>query len=647
MKRQQGGMKKTGQQQLGLHRSWHMAPAQAVGWVPRPNWPGFWLGVALVLSENGLGQGSGDASTVPSVSYQGRLVDGGRAASGSYDFQFVLTDAASGGQVLGQPISLGLNVQQGVFTTPLAFGAEHFNGAPRWIEVRVRPTPANGAVPESYAVLERQPVHFAPYAIRASTASTVVSVPVQSLPSAVPLKDEQGKLDSSLFGSDIARSVDVASVSQALAQAQATLQSQAVVVGQLQSQVAALVQENAALRQSVETAAAPVRSGWMVASVDPADPALTSAGFSRAFSTPEPAWVFGSTASAPSARVDASGVWTGQEWLVWGGRGAGQVPLATGAGYRPASDAWVELGSSDAPEARSGHTAVWTGTEMIVWGGFASTSLNTGGRFSRNRISWEPVATLNAPTARHGHGAAWTGTVMVLFGGRSVNGLLNDGGLYDPAQDLWTALPTPQAPSARIGATVLWTGSGILVWGGETAEAGDATGAFLPFDANGNPGAWESLPVLPGFVARSGHVAAWDGQRLIVWGGRSMGRQLLSDGAVLDLGNRTWTTLNLNGAPTARYQASGVWTGEELLVFGGQDAGGAASGGHAWRRSSGTWRVLPASNPAVARSAGLAAWTGTELLLFGGQGAAASSPIGQAQRLAASPPWHFFRRSPN
>lgn len=605
------------------------------------------IGMALLSSANASGQVSGESASDPSVSYQGRLLDGGRAANGSYDFQFVLTDAATGGQVLGQPISVGLNVQQGVFTTPLAFGAEHFNGAPRWIEVRVRPTPATGVAPGSYAVLERQQVLFAPYAIRATTASTVVSVPVQSLPAAVPLKDGQGKLDSALLGSDIARAADVATVSQALAQAQAALQSQAAAVGQLQSQVAALVQENAALRQSVDAAAAPVRSGWMVASVDAADPALTSAGFSRAFSTPEPAWAFGSAASAPSARVDASGVWTGQEWLVWGGRGTGQMPLASGAGYRPASDAWVEMGASDAPEARSGHTAVWTGSEMIVWGGFGSASLNTGGRFSRNRISWEPVATLNAPSARQGHGAAWTGATMVVFGGRNVDGLLNDGGIYDPSQDVWTALPTAQAPSARTGATVLWTGSGILVWGGEAVAAGDATGAFLPFDAQGNPAAWESLPVLPGLVARSGHVAAWDGQRLIIWGGRSMSRQLLSDGAVLDLATRTWTTLNSSGAPTARYQASGVWTGEELLVFGGQDAGGAASGGHAWRRSSGTWRVLPASNPAVARSGGLAAWTGTDLLLFGGQGAAGSSPIGQAQRLAASPPWHFFRRSPN
>lgn len=605
------------------------------------------IGMALLSSANASGQVSGESASDPSVSYQGRLLDGGRAANGSYDFQFVLTDAATGGQVLGQPISVGLNVQQGVFTTPLAFGAEHFNGAPRWIEVRVRPTPATGVAPGSYAVLERQQVLFAPYAIRATTASTVVSVPVQSLPAAVPLKDGQGKLDSSLLGADIARALDVTALSQALVQAQAALQSQAAAVGQLQSQVAALIQENAALRQSVEAAAAPVRSGWMVASVDPADPALTSAGFSRAFSTPEPAWAFGSAASAPSARVDASGVWTGQEWLVWGGRGTGQVPLASGAGYRPASDAWVEMGASDAPEARSGHTAVWTGSEMIIWGGFGSTSLNTGGRFSRSRISWEPVTTLNAPSARQGHGAVWTGSAMVVFGGRNVSGLLNDGGIYDPAQDLWTALPTAQAPSARTGATVLWTGSGMLVWGGETAEAGDATGAYLSFDAQGRPVAWESLPVLPGFVARSGHVAAWDGQRLVVWGGRSMGRQLLSDGAVMDLGSRTWTPMNGSGAPTARYQASGVWTGEELLVFGGQDAGGTASGGHAWRRSSGTWRVLPASNPAVARSGGLAAWTGTDLLLFGGQGAAGSSPIGQAQRLAAAPPWHFFRRSPN
>jgi hypothetical protein len=371
-------------------------------------------------------------------------------------------------------------------------------------------------------------------------------------------------LDGSLLGGDIARSQDVANLSQGLQQAQALLQVQASALAQLQAQFSALTQENATLRQSVDAAAAPVRSGWMVASMDPADPTLLGAGFVRAFSTPVPAWANASAASAPSSRVDASGVWTGEEWLIWGGRGPGQTPLDSGSGYMPATDAWARLLAADAPEARSAHSAVWTGGEMLVWGGFGKSPLNTGARFSRARLSWEPMATLGAPSPRHQHGAAWTGRAMVVFGGQSTEGLLGDGGLYDPVQDQWSALPTQQAPTPRAGATVLWTGDGLLVWGGETGQTGDATGAILRFGPDGSPTGWEALPVLPGFVGRAAHVSAWDGQRLIVWGGRSASRQLLSDGAILDVAAGSWTRMSGTAAPTARQGASGAWTGDEL-----------------------------------------------------------------------------------
>jgi len=574
------------------------------------------------------------------ISYQGRLADGGMPANGSYDFEFRLVDAATGGEAVGQAISATLTVQQGVFTTALSFPASAFDGTPRWIEVRVRKTPAAGAAASELYVLERQPLLPTPYAIRAATAGTVASVPIQSLPSAVPLKNGDGKLDSALLGSDIARASDVTALVQAMAEANQQL-------AELRVSLVALTHENAQLRSSLTSAAAPLRSGWMAASTDPADASLINSGFSKAFSAPEPKWTFASATDAPTGRSDASAVWTGHEWLVWGGRGPSQVPFGTGSGYRPASDTWVEISQSDAPEARGGHSAVWTGSEMIVWGGFAKTSLNTGGRYSRDRLSWEPVASVGAPSARQGHGAAWTGKYMVVFGGQNASGLLNDGGLYDPTLNQWTALPAGQAPTARSGATVLWTGSGVLVWGGDAAEGGDAAGAVLRFDADGNPTAWDSLPALPGFAGRSGHVASWDGQRLIVWGGRSASQQLLADGAVLDLASGTWTAMTVLGAPSPRYKAHGAWTGEELIVFGGQSSAGPLGAGHAWNRATGTWRVLPSSTPAVPRWGGVAAWTGTEFLLFGGQGVSGAGPLAQPQRIAASMPWHFFRRSGN
>lgn len=574
-------------------------------------------------------QGQGTPSSAPTpISYQGRLVDNGSAANGSYDFEFALMDAAVAGNAVGQPVQATLNVVGGVFTTPLAFPPEHFDGSPRWIEVRVRATAASG----ERAVLERQPVHYTPYAVRALRAATVASVPVQSLPEAVPLKNGDGKLDSALLGAEIARTTDVAALSQALATTQA--------------QLAALAADHALLRQTLSNSLAGVRPGLTVASLEASDAALVATGFQKAFSTTASPWTATSADAAPSARAEATAVWTGQDWWIWGGRGSGQVVLANGARYTPSMDTWADITTLDAPEGRYAHTAVWTGDRMLVWGGYGATSLNTGGRLSRGASAWQSVTTQGAPSARHAHGAAWTGRFMVVFGGRNNGGLLNTGGYYDPATDQWGGLPTVGAPTARSMATVLWTGSGLLVWGGETAEGGDATGALLTFGADGLPGAWVALPTLPGFAGRSAHAWAWDGQRLLVWGGRNASRQSMADGAVLDVSAGSWTRMSTQGAPGARQFAGGVWTGAEFLVLGGSDVSGALAGGHAWRPAGDLWRALPAGAPAVGRTGSHYGWTGTEVLAFGGQGNVASAPIGQPQRLDPRPPWHFYTQVP-
>jgi hypothetical protein len=143
------------------------------------------------------------------ISYQGRLSDSGAPANGSYDFQFLLKDAATAGNTVGGVIRQTLTVQGGVFSTSLLLDPASFPGADRWIEVRVRPTPAEGsAVPEEtapFAVLERQRIQATPYAFRALSAATVESVSLQSLPPSVPVLDAGGRLSVSLIPDAIAR----------------------------------------------------------------------------------------------------------------------------------------------------------------------------------------------------------------------------------------------------------------------------------------------------------------------------------------------------------------------------------------------------------------------------------------------------------
>ena len=893
--------------------------------------------------------------TGDSISYQGRLTDSGSLASGSYDFQFLLKDAATGGSTVGEVLKTALPVQNGVFSASLSWSSSLFSGAARWIEVRVRPTPATGSATldtvAPYAVLERQRILSTPYAFRSLTAATVESVPVQSLPASVPLIGSGGKLDSALLGTDIARSSEVDAKVASLAQKDAALQasvktledantarvadvatltgnlktaqdaqtaslnalstqvdakvasltqkdgalqasvktledantarvadvatltgslktaqdtqtaslnalstqvdakvaslakedvglkgsikvledantarvadvatltgnlktsqdaqtaslnalstqvdakvaslakedvglkgsikaledantarvadvatltgnlktaqeaqtaslnalstqldakvasltqkdaalqasvktledantarvaenaslsanlkslqdSTATSVNTLKGQIsaqgeasakenaaiqqsiqslnganavrisdiaaltanlqnlqskwtssqeamdaklAALTAENVALKKSVQVIAAPARSGWMVASLQAEDSELVSAGFSLVSSTPAASWVPTASAGAPSARFASASVWTGQEWLIWGGAVASLTPVASGARYRPDTDSWSDLTSVDAPKARKGHTAVWTGSQMIVWGGFNENSLNTGGRFTPSTQSWSSMSTEGAPTARTGHGAVWTGKTMVIFGGKNSGGLLSDGGIYDPASDRWTALPSQGAPSPRHLASVIWTGKALLVWGGELADGDANSGALLSFDSAGKPLAWSTLPVLEGFAGRSGHASVWEGQRFIVWGGRHRSGALLADGALWDSTTSKWTYLDAAGAPPARFDASAVWAGDELVVFGGSGSQGTLASGAAWSLSTRKWRTLPSQSSTGARNGALAAWTGSHLLIFGGLSSGGIA-LADPQRIDIRPP---------
>jgi hypothetical protein len=83
--------------------------------------------------------------------YQGRLTDGASPASGTYDMEFALFDAATGpgGDGLGG-VSVAVDdvvVTQGLFTVLLdyTFFPNAFQGTRVWIETRVRPGASTGA----------------------------------------------------------------------------------------------------------------------------------------------------------------------------------------------------------------------------------------------------------------------------------------------------------------------------------------------------------------------------------------------------------------------------------------------------------------------------------------------------------------------
>ncbi|MEN8164793.1 MAG: hypothetical protein ABFS37_11745 [Acidobacteriota bacterium] len=97
--------------------------------------------------------------------YQGRLVDAGAPANGSYDFQFILYDALVGGSQVGSIVYVDNSAAaDGFFAAQLDFGAGTFAGADLWLEVAVRDGASTGAYTP---LVPRQPVTATPYALHA------------------------------------------------------------------------------------------------------------------------------------------------------------------------------------------------------------------------------------------------------------------------------------------------------------------------------------------------------------------------------------------------------------------------------------------------------------------------------------------------
>jgi hypothetical protein len=115
-------------------------------------------------------EGAAPLSPVSSAfTYQGRLLEAGSPANGSYDFRFSLHDAATGGNQVGSVVILNSEtVTDGLFTVQLDFGSSAFVGEAHWLRIGVKP--AGG--PSFTFLTPRQPLTATPYAQHARNAET-------------------------------------------------------------------------------------------------------------------------------------------------------------------------------------------------------------------------------------------------------------------------------------------------------------------------------------------------------------------------------------------------------------------------------------------------------------------------------------------
>jgi hypothetical protein len=115
--------------------------------------------IAAAITAGGVSASAAIVGT--GFSYQGRLLDAGAPANGTYDIQVLLFDAAAAGAQVGATQTLNdVVVSNGIFTAKVDFGAQ-MNGDARWVELRVRPGNSVGA----YTIITpRTAIEATPYA---------------------------------------------------------------------------------------------------------------------------------------------------------------------------------------------------------------------------------------------------------------------------------------------------------------------------------------------------------------------------------------------------------------------------------------------------------------------------------------------------
>ncbi len=134
------------------------------------------------------------------ITYQGRLEQDGAAVTGAVSMRISIRDAVTGGNELFFSF-ITVTVTNGEFTALLGpFGAGVFNGGNRWIEIAVDDPAVAGL---NYVPLTpRQPFTAAPYALRATVATSVSgSVPAAQITGNLPTSQLSGTISPTILSS--------------------------------------------------------------------------------------------------------------------------------------------------------------------------------------------------------------------------------------------------------------------------------------------------------------------------------------------------------------------------------------------------------------------------------------------------------------
>jgi hypothetical protein len=314
-------------------------------------------------------------------------------------------------------------------------------------------------------------------------------------------------------------------------------------------------------------------------------------------------------------RSGAAAVWTGHEFLVWGGTVRRDVD--DGAAYDPASRTWRRLAPSPLSPRRQPAYA-WTGHDLFVWGGMAGRTVRTDGAlYDPANDTWKTIPAAPMSSAA-GPAAFALGSKVVLLTQPRLNAGRIDASEYDPASNTWARLPSvPKSPGHDIASFVgVSAGNTLLVWSEweHITQAGGTSGTdAYRFVARSS--GWSRSVVR----ARSGYSmsgALLAGSHVLVpvqnvWCGGCLGSPGLPHVTGTSYDASTGERTPIASSPLRDYGASYVWTGRALIGIGDYSKHRST----VWNPADNTWTRL--SNAPYAAFGGAAVWTGKSLIVWG------------------------------
>jgi hypothetical protein len=336
------------------------------------------------------------------------------------------------------------------------------------------------------------------------------------------------------------------------------------------------------------------------------------------------------------ARDGASMAWTGKEMLVWGGQSGphGETLYGDGAAYNPTTRTWRVLPPSPLG-SRVEQSAVWTGHEWIIWGGYDEVSSShfhvagTGAAYDPGADRWRelPVSPLDGRVLAT---VVWTGKEAVFLGGlpavltNTVRGY-QDGAAYDPAADRWRtvpALPAVEDHQQVNPPIAVWAGDRLVVWRQWTrgdANGGPSGTGYDLFASTSGVDGWQLVEQGPDAAAGIG-LPIWTGAEVIVpaapqplpgFGG---GPQFGLHGHRYDPGKNTWRVIS--HGPVDDVIGKAFWTGQALLELDTHSLEDRIlpGDGAVWNPGDDQWTRLARPIDAAPSDA---VWTGHEILMWG------------------------------